>query len=492
MSRMSYPWMTSLPTLSDAFCGCGGSSSGAERAGAIIQLGINHNVDSLTTHQYNFPFAQHRIEDITELSPYDPPHPLMSWWSPECKFHSPSRGKKLKGLDQPVLWECGELDEIAERSRMCMDQVWRWAEAKVELGVPYQIIFVENVVEVHHWHGFDRWLRKLISLGYDYRELNLNSLCFGVPQSRDRVYFVFWRKRNCAPKLDFLPQGYCRRCAKVVDCLQLWKNQFKRWGKYRVQYTYNCEYCLREVHPFHVPAASIINWQKPATKIGERTKPLADSTMERIQKGIERFSDFPFVLETCHNQTSGAYIRSVLSPCFTQTTAQSMGIAIPDEIQAKKAWLHASMPFMVAHGNPDSAYTHSDVAPLSLHPAGPDKAQLFPDGTAPSRPHPFLVSYYSNGKAYPPSQPLCTVSTRDRNGLCLPPVGTTTLSSSLRDINEWRFRMLDRYEVQRAMGFDSDYQIIASSEREAVRQLGLAVTPAVAEWLVQAALESLS
>jgi len=464
--------MTSLPTLSDAFCGCGGSSSGAKRAGAIIKLGINHNVDSLTTHQYNFPFAQHRIEDITEISPYDPPHTLMSWWSPECKFHSPSRGKKIKNLDQPVLWECGELDEVAERSRMCMDQVWRWAEAKMELGVPYQIIFVENVVEVHHWHGFDRWLKKLLSLGYDYQELNLNSMFFGVPQSRDRVYFVFWRKRNRVPKLDFLPQGYCRYCAKVVDCLQLWKNQFKRWGKYRIQYTYNCEYCLREIHPFHVPAASIINWQKPATKIGERTKPLADSTMERIQKGIERFSDYPFVLETCHNQTGGAYIRSVLSPCFTQTTAQSMGIAMPGGIEAEEAWLRAP----------------------STQIARQDNAQLFPDVQPQQRlqPHPFLVSYYSNGKAYLPSKPLCTVSSRDRNGLCLPPAEPTIFSPSLRDINEWRFRMLDRYEVQGAMGFEPDYQIIASSEREAVRQLGLAVTPAVAAWLVQAALESLS
>jgi len=111
---------------------------------------------------------------------------------------------------------------------------------------------------------------------------------------------------------------------------------------------------------------------------------------------------------------------------------------------------------------------------------------LPPQATA--QPFPFFVSYYSNGKPYGVDQPLCTVSTRDRNGLCLPP----ETKSALHDLPSWRFRMLDRYEVQRAMGFDPSYQVVANSEREAVRQLGLAVTPIVAEYLVRAALDALS
>ena len=95
MSRISYSWTTSLATLSDGFCGAGGSSYGAERAGAIVQLAMNHNAKSLLTHEANFPLAQHRIEDIADLDPSDPPHPLMAWWSPECRFHSLSRGKKI-------------------------------------------------------------------------------------------------------------------------------------------------------------------------------------------------------------------------------------------------------------------------------------------------------------------------------------------------------------------------------------------------------------
>src|SRR5579859_1079208 len=286
MARIPYLWTSSLPGISDGFAGCGGSSSGAEAAGAIVQLAMNHNPQSLSTHRHNFPQAQHRIEDIADLDPSASPHPLMSWWSPECKYHSPSRGEKVKDLDQLSLWQCGELDERAERSRMSMNQVLRWTSAKHDLGMPYQTIFVENVEEVHHWQGFTRWLKGMLNVGkgyYTYRELHLNSLIFGVPQSRDRVYFVFWPKRSRTPKLDFQPRGYCSRCDKMVTALHCWKNQAKRWGKYRQQYTYNCEYCLREVVPLSTPAANIIDWSKPARTIGERAKPLKETTIQRIR-----------------------------------------------------------------------------------------------------------------------------------------------------------------------------------------------------------------
>jgi len=529
MSRIPYPWTTSLPTMSDGYCGAGGSGFGAECAGAIVQLAMNHNAKSLATHQMNFPLAQHRIEDIADLNPCAPPHPLMAWWSPECRFHSVSQGKKIKNLAQLQLWECGEFDEVAERSRMSMDQVWRWAESKQELGVPYQIIFVENVIEVHHWVGFRPWLAKMISLGYDYRELHLNSMFFGVPQSRDRVYFVFWRKGNRAPKLDFMPRGYCEHCAMHVDCLQCWKKPHRQWGKYRTQYTYNCAYCTREVIPFYAPAASIINWLKPAQKIGERKKPLKEVTMKRIRMGIERFClaehGMPLLIETCHNQAGGAFSRPIGEPCFTQTTSQSMGVALPFLVDLSRS--HATnnraysienplptvtaqrekgvaipppfTPFIVglSHVNSESDHTSDVDDPLPTQTTRQDKALLLPDMQAMmhEQTNPFLVSYYSNGKPYSTSDPLCTISTKARNGLCLPPRGEGGdggLSASPLDMNEWLFRMLDRYEIQGAMGFDPRYHIVATSEREAVRQLGLAVTPRVAQWLVQAALESLS
>ena len=36
------------------------------------------------------------------------------------------------------------------------------------------------------------WLRQFSNLGYRHRTLYLNSMFFGVGQSRDRLYEVFW------------------------------------------------------------------------------------------------------------------------------------------------------------------------------------------------------------------------------------------------------------------------------------------------------------
>jgi site-specific DNA-cytosine methylase len=46
------------------------------------------------------------------------------------------------------------------------------------------------------------WLKQLVNLGYRYRVLYLNSMFFGVPQSRDRLYIAFWDRRLPTPDLD--------------------------------------------------------------------------------------------------------------------------------------------------------------------------------------------------------------------------------------------------------------------------------------------------
>jgi site-specific DNA-cytosine methylase len=204
--------------------------------------------------------------------------------------------------------------------------------------------------------------------------------------------------------------------------------------------------------------------------------------MERIQMGIERFCGeqqvVPLLVETCRSYTDGALSRPVTEPGFTQTTSQSIGVAYPG----------APLPFVVnvARSKSPGRYTSAVTAPLPTLTTQQEQALVSPPEWADQWP-PFLVPYYRNGKPYGVDRPLCTVTTKHRNGLCLPP----EVSGEITDVDAWRFRMLDRYEVQAAMGFDPDYQIIASSQREAVRQLGLAVTPIVAERLVRAALEAL-
>lgn len=50
--------------------------------------------------------------------------------------------------------------------------------------------------------------------------------------------------------------------------------------------------------------------------------------------------------------------------------------------------------------------------------------------------------------------------------------------------------MLEPTEIQAAMAFHAGYQVLGN-RRERIRQLGNAVTPPTAEWLIRAVLTSL-
>lgn len=59
----------SFITVTDQFCGAGGSSLGATAAGAELKLALNHWQLAIETHNTNFPQALH---DCTDISACDP------------------------------------------------------------------------------------------------------------------------------------------------------------------------------------------------------------------------------------------------------------------------------------------------------------------------------------------------------------------------------------------------------------------------------------
>ena len=48
-----------------------------------------------------------------------------------------------------------------------------------------------------------------------------------MPQSRDRVYFVFWKKGNREPDLAFTPRSWCPSCGVDVEGVQTYKKPAK-------------------------------------------------------------------------------------------------------------------------------------------------------------------------------------------------------------------------------------------------------------------------
>jgi DNA (cytosine-5)-methyltransferase 1 len=448
----------SFITVTDQFCGCGGSSSGAAQAGCEIVMAINHWSLAVETHNTNFPATRHDCVDISACDPRRYPSTDILLTSPECTNHTLSKGKKRKNLGQLDLFNSQTIDPAEERSRATMWDVVRFSEYH-----NYNFVIVENVVEVVYWTLFDSWLKAMQALGYEHQEVYFNSMFAApTPQSRDRIYIIFWKKGNRKPNLEFTPLAHCPEHGDI-HAVQSWKDPYKRWGRYgkRNQYVYRCPHCAAIVDPYFTPAYTAIDWSLSSQRVGDRERPLKPATLERIKKGLEKFSR-AVLIETAYSQDKSDRSKSVDDPLPT--------------VMAGDGRVHHRLvqPFLTSY------YSRSDQV------SGVDAVMgtvTTGDRHALVQPQPFLVNYYTprillNGV----DEPLSTVSTQPRTYLA-EPKGTIT-------VEDCYFRMLQPCEIQRAMAFADDY-VVLGNKREKVKQLGNAVTPPIMEMLIRRCLESL-
>ena len=307
-------------TVTDLFCGAGGSTSGAKKAGARVVMASNHWNLAVDTHGTNHPDTNHDVADISAVNPrrYRPTDILIA--SPECTNHSTANGKPAvtPQLDAFTEWNP---DPAAERSRATAWDVFRFAESH-----RYNYIVVENVTDFGRWVAFDQWLAAVAVLGYAYRVLSLNSMFFHpCPQSRDRLYVVFWRDGNPEPQLDYCPAAWCPSCARNVAALQTWKTDRRtgkpfRWGKLDViggqkgRYFYSCPACRTRLTPYYYCALNALDFSIPAERIGDRLKP---RTRERIVFGKRKFGHRRLVITT-HCTTDRGRVRADTDTLHTQ------------------------------------------------------------------------------------------------------------------------------------------------------------------------------
>lgn len=314
-------------TVTDQFCGAGGSSQGIRNhsnaigGGIEVKLALNHWKLAIETHNTNFPDTLHDCTDISACDPRRYPKTNILITSPECTNHSLAKGKKRTHKTDLFT----SLDPEEERSRATMWDVPRFAEYH-----DYEIIIVENVVDARYWVMWDAWLLAMHRLGYAHKCVYLNSMfCHPTPQSRDRMYIVFWKKGNKAPNLEYNPLAWCHKCEKDVESIQVWRNSAKQWGKYRQQYDYRCT-CGEIVEPYYYAAFNCIDWSIPGTRIGDRKKPLSDNTIKRIQYGIEKYWNEPQIITTRYTSGLDCRVKGAAgSPLPTHPGDQSHAILNP-------------------------------------------------------------------------------------------------------------------------------------------------------------------
>ncbi|MES2651288.1 MAG: DNA cytosine methyltransferase [Bacteroidota bacterium] len=508
-------------TVTDQFCGAGGSSIGAVKAGAEVKLALNHWKLAIETHSTNFQDTLHDCTDISACDPRRYPSTDILITSPECTNHSLAKGQKHVKA-QMDLFTSGKQDAAAERSRATMWDVCRFAEYH-----SYNAIIVENVVDARKWIMFDAWLNAMHTLGYNHKCVYLNSMhCFPTPQSRDRMYIVFWKKGNKAPMLDYMPIAFSPKLGKDVNAVQTWKNPLKKFGKYRTQYLYRCPVTGDIVEPYYYAAFNVIDWSDLGTRIGDRKKPLSPNTTKRIQAGLSKYKDDPFIFHAAYGSEARGVTRSLDKAMFTQTTLESQAILNPLIINnqqstgidfrvrsAKHVLPTVSTcpnfgllraPFIIKNEHTKQEGYVKNITetfqtqntrqtmglviphivelnrtgeikpssePFSTFTAGVTNHGIMTDEAMKS----FITYYYNGNQTSHISEATDTVPTKERMSL---------IKYSGTAIEDCFYRMVKPQEVKLAMAFDHHYKILGSG-KDIVRQCGNAVTPPAMTWLIE-------
>jgi DNA (cytosine-5)-methyltransferase 1 len=180
----------------DLFAGGGGSSLGAQLAGADVVFAANHWREAVDLHSAHHPGTVHACQDLRQFDFSTMPDIDLLMASPACQGHS-NAGRAARGK-----WGLSFDHHDATRSTALA--IIDALEAKR----PRHLI-VENVPQFTSWELFDWWLSGIKLLGYDVDHGVHNSNQFGVAQTRKRWFLHAELGTKAAPltspELDLVP-----------------------------------------------------------------------------------------------------------------------------------------------------------------------------------------------------------------------------------------------------------------------------------------------
>lgn len=491
-----------MSTAISLLCGAGGDATGLHEAGYDPILGINHWQTAIDTFETNHPSAAARCADIGNYPMRFLPRATLLWASVICTEISPAGGRRRRPEpEQDALFEDEEdwrevPQEAFERTRVTAWCVLRAAEAK-----RYPAVIVENVVEfVTDWLLFAVWLKAMRLLGYRHQIVSVSSAHIGdetnphAPQWRDRIYVIFTLTTVRRPNLEPRPLAWCMECGKDVRAKQSWRNAKVRVGKYGQQYDYRCPHsrCGHAlVEPYVRPAADIIDWDDIGQRIGDRARPLAPTTMQRISAGLTKFPHQPHAITVTHGREGGDRAFALDDrPLPTRTSKQGEALLVPvggswntqatDVRAPMRTRTTRESEALVTTGGPPFIVefrNHADAAPIDNPLSGINTARhhglVVPDGELHHRARNTLVIPYRKGAAAKTAtRPLHTLSTRD----------SAALVRSAPAVEDCHFRMLQPREQLSAQRFPDTYRVMGSKAAQTM-QAGNAVSVNVARWI---------
>lgn len=320
----------------DNFAGGGGASTGIEMAiGHSVDIAINHDPNAIAMHTTNHPDTLHYCESVFTVKPkiVTAGRPVaLAWYSPDCRHFSKAKGAK------PV-----------EKSIRGL----AWIELRWGLEVKPRVMMLENVGEFRTWgpllagemrpdpervgetfKAFVGMLTTGISpehpaltecceflnisldsedatrlvngLGYTVEYRELRACDYGAPTIRKRFFMV--------ARCDGQPVVWPEPTHGDPKSEAVKSGRLKPWRT----------------------AAECIDWSIPAPSIFERKKPLAENTLRRIARGIQRFvieSASPFIVKCNHTSTKTSYDcfrgQALGEPLQTITKTHGYALAVP-------------------------------------------------------------------------------------------------------------------------------------------------------------------
>lgn len=179
-----------MPKVLDLFCGCGGLSEGFKLAGYTIVGGVDFNAPAIKTYNRNFPDAKGICCDLLNM---DQEMILREFGDlndvdviiggPPCQGFSSANRYKIEGEDP--------------RNKLFFEFV-----KFVDLAEP-KVVVIENVrgiITSNNGYAKDRIYEIFESRGYAVNHRILSASDYGIPQRRQRNFFVMIKNGE---KFDF-------------------------------------------------------------------------------------------------------------------------------------------------------------------------------------------------------------------------------------------------------------------------------------------------
>ena len=326
----------------------------------------------------------------------------------------------------------------------------------------------------------------ITGLGYVLEYRTMTSCDYGAPTKRTRFYLI--------ARSDGKPIVWPKPTHGDPDGIKVRSGMLKPWRT----------------------AAECIDWTIPAQSIFERKRPLAENTLRRIARGIKKFvidNPEPFVIERngeitdalsliqYHSETQDGEVRgqALNEPLMTQDTSNRYALSVAYIMKNYAGGYTGSgsaadKPLGTVTAKDHNSLVTAHIMTLRNHQDGQPMDEPLTTVTASGAHHAevqaFLVKYFSTGTAKSVTEPLDTITTKDRFAL-------VTIHGEENVITDIRMRMLQPRELFNAQGFPQDYIIDHDADGnpypkcEQTAKCGNAVTPPVACALVRANLPEL-